>query len=63
MPYTPSDAPDYVRAQVSGTRLRQWCDVFNETYARCIANGRATADCESSSFAQANSVAGIRSQR
>jgi hypothetical protein len=60
MPYSPDDPnlPDYVKS-LSAKRKRQWTDIFNSSYSRCM-KGKSGDDagkqCESSAFAQANGV-------
>jgi len=60
VPYTPDTAPDYVKRQLSGTRLRQWVDVWNSAYVRALEKGASHADAEASAFMQAHAVAGVR---
>lgn len=64
MPYTPATAPPYVKSQLSGSRLAQWCQVWNSANERCMGRAGSDAkDCEGRAFAQANSVAGVKAQK
>jgi hypothetical protein len=62
MPYTTENAPDYVKRQVAGKRLRQWVDVWNSAYARALRRGEDPSSAEGSAFAQAHAVAGVHRQ-
>jgi hypothetical protein len=60
MPYSkPSEAPDYVPED----KRAQWIAVWNSAHAKAKKDGKNDEEAESSAFAQANGVAGPKSEK
>jgi hypothetical protein len=56
MPYTLDNLPDNIK-KLSSKEQRQWRDIWNSAYARCMKGKGADKDkCEGAAFAQANGV-------
>lgn len=55
MPYTLDNLPDNIK-KLSSKEQRQWRDIWNSAYSRCMSKKSDQKACESSAFAQANGV-------
>lgn len=59
MPYTSENVPSYV----PGEKAAQWAAVWNSAHEKAKKDGKSDEEAESSAFAQANGVAGPKSEK